>query len=67
MRFRVTASKGTVTFDFEASNRHQAVLLADKFYADRDFEVFHIEEVTEGSEVSDNNEKYECECDFDIE
>lgn len=57
MRFRATVSKGTVTFGFEAIDSNHAALLADKMYAERDFEVFDIAEVIEGSEASDNNEK----------
>lgn len=57
MRFKATVSKGTVTFGFEALNEKHAALLADKFYAERNYEVFDIEGVPEDSEAGDNNEK----------
>lgn len=57
MKFRATVSKGTVTFGFEALDSSHAALLADKMYAERDFEVFDIAEVPEDSEAGDNNEK----------
>lgn len=57
MRFKAIVSKETVTFDFEALDSSHAALLADKMYAERDYEVFDIAEVIEGSEASDNNEK----------
>ncbi len=60
MRFEVTVSKGTVTYILDAKNKAEAVkavLLADKFYNERDYEVFDIKGLTEDSEVSEDTEK----------
>lgn len=66
MKFSATVSKGTVTFGFEAKSREHAALLADKMYAERDFEVFDIAEVIEGSQASIDTEKWESDFGSDI-
>lgn len=47
MKFKVTVSKGEVTYVVEAKDRVEAKVLAEDCYENRDFEVFDVEEITE--------------------